>query len=104
MTPLEYTHFTKHTAVYPVDDAIVYPLLGLCGEVGELAQMAKREMRDGKPLDLHAVGLELGDCLWYLTRIADESGFTLQDIIDMNREKLTGRAARGTIRGHGDER
>lgn len=60
---------------------------GLAGETGEVIELLKKKVRDGKykPMDL---AHELGDVLYYLTRIALEHGFTLDQIQDMNVEKL----------------
>ena len=37
-----------------------------------------------------AIALELGDMLWYLSVLADELGYSLEDIMTMNLEKLSG--------------
>lgn len=48
--------------------------------------------------------LELGDCLWYLTNMARVLGYSLEEIMQMNMDKLRAREAANTIRGEGDER
>lgn len=45
-----------------------YERLGLLGEVGEIAQLLKRHIRDGKPMDKEEMKLELGDIAWYMAR------------------------------------
>lgn len=46
-----------------------YCIYGLLDEVGEIAGLLKRELRDGIELDREALKLELGDMAWYLARI-----------------------------------
>ena len=47
---------------------------------------------------------ELGDVLWYVADIAHYLGATLNDVADMNIEKLASRQDRGVIQGNGDNR
>jgi hypothetical protein len=47
---------------------------------------------------------ECGDTLWYLTRMAEELGSSLQGLIDRNGTKVTMRKIAGTIKGDGDKR
>ena len=86
--------------------------LGLCcaGEAGEIAEKLKKFYRDGGDMG-HAEGafaqkllLELGDELYYVVKLAHVLGFSLQDVVDANVEKLRDRQARGTMRGEGDDR
>lgn len=101
----QYTEFVKSMKVYPEKYAIIYPALGLCGEAGEIAEKVKKSMRgDVKEIDKQALLKELGDPLWYLTSLADDLGFTLQDVVDANVEKLQSRKNRGVLKGSGDDR
>lgn len=47
---------------------------------------------------------ELGDVLWYVTAMSQQLGFSLEQVIDMNIEKLTSRRERGVLQGSGDDR
>lgn len=47
---------------------------------------------------------ELGDVLWYLTVFADHLDIKLQDIADLNLEKLADRQRRNKLSGSGDNR
>jgi NTP pyrophosphatase (non-canonical NTP hydrolase) len=97
-----YQEWTKDTAVYPPKKGIEYLALGLASEAGEVASVVKRHIRDNKPLnDLYK---EIGDCCWYLARLSDELGWSLEDIIEANRAKLEDRKARNAIHGQGDNR
>ena len=100
----EYNDFVKSMKVYPEKHAIMYPALGLCGESGEIAEKVKKWLRGDKELDKQALLKELGDPMWYLTSLADDLGFTLQDVIDTNVEKLSSRKERGVLKGNGDDR
>lgn len=103
-----YHEFIKEMKIYPEDHAVVYPALGLTGEAGEIAEKVKKVLRDGggewTDDQKTAVLYELGDPLWYITALADDLGYTLQDVVDANYEKLTGRKERKTLQGSGDNR
>lgn len=60
---------------------------GLAGETGEVVELLKKEVRDGK-LDTQELALELGDVLYYLTMIANRNGFTLEQLQRRNVHKL----------------
>lgn len=66
---------------------------GLAGESGEVVELLKKHVRDGH-LDLDDLVLELGDVLYYLTRIGAEFGFTLAEIQERNIAKLMARRAK----------
>jgi NTP pyrophosphatase (non-canonical NTP hydrolase) len=73
---------------------------GLAGETGEVMEHLKKYVRNGV-LDNHALALELGDVLHYLTRIAVRFNFTLYDLMEMNADKLNKRAIeRGWVKAH----
>lgn len=87
--------------------AIAYVALGL-GEAGEVQGKVKKILRDDDFIvtdeKREAIALELGDVLWYVARMADELGYSLQQIADKNIEKLFDRAERGVLGGSGDYR
>lgn len=109
LTFSEYAKDAGATAVYPDrGDNIVYPTLGLTGEAGEVAEKVKKLLRDkGGVVDedfRQAIKKELGDVLWYLSAMAHELGFTLEEVAQANIEKLHSRRARNKIHGEGDDR
>lgn len=82
-----------------------YALLNLSGEVGELHSLHAKAIRDGEKED-HDENLlkELGDILWCLAAVVEDSGFTLEEVAKANLDKLASRAVRGTLTGSGDNR
>lgn len=109
----EYQARAKETAVYPGEDKIpgigvIYCVLGLNGEAGEIAEHVKKILRDDSGLftttRTEAMRKEVGDCLWYIAMLADELGFNLSTVAEENLEKLASRQERGVLSGSGDER
>lgn len=47
---------------------------------------------------------EVGDCAWFIAGIADCFGFTLEEVMQQNLDKLASRRERGVIDGNGDNR
>lgn len=107
----EYQKGAARTAMYPGKGEMLglfYTVLGLASEAGEVAGKTKKVLRDrGGILDgptRLALSEELGDVAWYLAQCAAELGFTLEDIMEANLDKLAKRAERGVITGSGDNR
>ncbi len=106
MTFDEYQKRAHATAVYDPAFGQTYTVLGMVSEVGEIAALLKRAIRDGIPQsDLEArVLYELGDVLWYLGECASTFGWKLSTVAQANLDKLADRASRGVIRGEGGDR
>src|SRR5210317_2502779 len=91
------------TAIFPKETALAYLTLGLSGEAGEIANKAKKLIRDGdNPDKREEIGKELGDVCWYLAVLAEELGMNLGKVMEDNIEKLSSRKARGVLGGSGD--
>ena len=103
-----YQQVAKQTAIYPREQAIIYPTLGLTGEAGEVANKVKKIIRDdGNKINeglVQEISAEIGDCLWYISVLADDIGCKLSDIANANLIKLANRKEKGTIHGSGDKR
>lgn len=104
----EYEETISITAIYPdagkgTQLGLAYTALGLTGEAGEFSEKVKKWIRDGV-FDKRLAAKELGDVLWYLTASANELGYTLQDIAEMNMVKLFERKRQNLIKGNGDDR
>lgn len=65
--------------------------LGLNGEAGEVADLIKKALYHSAPLDVKKVLLELGDVLWYVAFMAHSLGVSLEDVMEININKLTKR-------------
>jgi NTP pyrophosphatase (non-canonical NTP hydrolase) len=100
----EYQEFVNSVKVYPAAHSIVYPTLGLTGEAGEVSEKVKKWLRGDRELDKLEVLKEASDCLWYLAALADDLGYSLQEMLDANVEKLSSRKERGVLKGSGDNR
>jgi NTP pyrophosphatase (non-canonical NTP hydrolase) len=104
----EYQRLSRRTAQYPREAWLAYPALGLAGEAGEVAEHAKKVIRD----DAGSVGTErreqmakeLGDVLWYVAQLASELDLDLDQIAQANLDKLLSRQRRGVLSGSGDDR
>lgn len=104
----EYQRASRRTAKYPREAWLAYPALGLAGEAGEVAEQAKKAIRDdGAQISDErraAMARELGDVLWYISQLASELGLELDAIARENVEKLLSRQRRGVLSGSGDDR
>jgi len=96
------------TAIYPREQAIIYPTLGLTGEAGEVANKVKKIIRDGSDSKdeklVSEIKAEIGDCLWYIAVLADDFNIKLSDIASANIEKIALRQKNNTMHGSGDVR
>lgn len=99
-----------------------YMTYGLMAEVGEIADKVAKWKRKGiaridsdclvfNTSDVAEVTerkkelmAEAGDVLWELAGLCYVCGFTLQQVADMNLDKLHSRQERGVIDGNGDNR
>jgi NTP pyrophosphatase (non-canonical NTP hydrolase) len=106
----DYQKLAELTAEYPHRgslDGLTYTVLGLSGESGELANKLKKILRGDKTLAgeyAYEIAQELGDVLWYVSELAHNLGYDLEDIADMNLKKLKSRKERNVIKGAGDTR
>ena len=88
--------------------AFVEKVLGLAGEAGETADKIKKVLRDKDGMinehDKLEIVKELGDVLWYVASIARYLNVSLEEVAQLNLEKLEGRRQRNLLRGEGDNR
>ena len=85
-----YMDFTRRTARYPIDRELEYLMIGLMNEAGEVGGAYKKEIRDNiNNRDL--IIDEMGDVLWYLTRLCDVYDVKISELMTNNIDKLLGR-------------
>ena len=88
--------------------AFLAQLLGLMGETGEIAEKFKKIYRDKAGVlsdeDKLEIAKELGDVLWYVSVVSTYLDISLQEVADMNIEKLKSRKKRDALAGSGDNR
>ena len=108
MTLLKYQDSAVATAIYGEGSKINYPILGLVGEAGELANKYKKILRDDNGVlseeKRQALIDELGDVLWYCAALAQDLDTNLEVVARRNLKKLADRKAANTLRGSGDNR
>lgn len=108
-TKITFAEYQKLTGTTDISKkhGLPYYGLGLTGEAGEVAEKIKKWMRGDKELDAEYVELimfELGDTLWYITAICRYLGVRLEDVAQLNIDKLFHRLKTGTLKGDGDKR
>lgn len=87
----------------------LYPAMALGEEAGEvLGKIAKFIRKSQQQADIEQlkqdIKKELGDVMYQVSETARQFGWTLQEIVDGNVEKLDDRQARGVLIGEGDNR
>jgi len=115
MTPNEYQkealRTERNTLWQAIDEnkiRLMNGLMGLNGEAGEAIDILKKHLYQGHYFDREHLAKELGDVAWYLAVSADALGYSLEEILKMNVEKLRARypdgfeAERSVNREEGD--
>ena len=85
-----YMDFTRKTARYPKRREKEYLMLGLMNEAGEVGGAYKKEIRDHVD-NTDLIIDEMGDVLWYLTRLCDVYDIKVSELMINNIDKLMGR-------------
>ena len=85
-------------------DRLVENTLGLVGEAGEVAEKIKKLIRDNNKYANEEIMKELGDVVFYATALANIYGRGLQEVLELNIQKLDDRQKRNKLRGSGDNR
>jgi NTP pyrophosphatase (non-canonical NTP hydrolase) len=85
------------------DKLLELTAFGLLEEAGEVAGKMKRKYREGE-FDKIEIAKEMGDVLGYLTALGQTIGISLEEIANLNQQKLLGRKQNNTLLGKGDNR
>lgn len=76
-------------------EALANAALGISGEAGEIAEIAKKVLYHRHVVEPEKMLKELGDELWYISWMAELWGYTLEDIARANIQKLLERYPNG---------
>lgn len=111
----EQAHTTsKETKIF--GSKIIYPILGLADESGEVLGKVKKRFRDTvnpvisdedllkDPEFITMINKELGDVLWYIAECCSVLNINMNSLAQGNLDKLFSRKVRGVISGSGDVR
>jgi NTP pyrophosphatase (non-canonical NTP hydrolase) len=92
----EYQRFVKQVQKKFKDpkDALAVWGLGLSGEAGDAAGCIKKTLFHDNDQTL-GIKENLGDCLWYIAAICNHQGWTLEELMKENVDKLKSRYPKG---------
>lgn len=98
----EYQEKRRSTDKYYPDQKVFCHALGLGSEAGEYQGKVDKHYRKNREFDpvddeREHMAKELGDVLWFLAACADDIGYSLEDIAEMNIAKLADRDKRNQI-------
>lgn len=96
------------TTALPTALNMQYMAFNMMSELGEFMGYEAKAVRDNDGLVPEEKELlqkkELGDMFWQLAGMAEVKGWLLEDVAQINLNKLAGRQLRDVIGGSGDER
>lgn len=102
----DYTKQVRHFSRYDglgTEKGVIYNVLKIAGEAGELADLAGKGMALNVTLEQIAdkkgesLADECGDLLFHLVALMLELGLTPEQIMERNVDKLSGREAEGKL-------
>jgi len=80
--------------------------VGMCAEAGEFTEVVKKIVFQGKPVteeNLFHLKRELGDIMWYVAQACMGLDTTIDEVIEMNVDKLKSRYPGGEFDVHYSE-
>jgi NTP pyrophosphatase (non-canonical NTP hydrolase) len=104
ITPMSYSYWVEDKIVTEGDTRLVENTLGLIGEAGEVAEKIKKYLRDDTKVSQKEIVKEIGDVIFYATALSNYFYSNLEEVMQVNMDKLDDRAKRGVIKGSGDNR
>ena len=90
---------------FPVE-RLLTASVGMCAEAGEFTEVVKKIVFQGKPVNeenLFHLKRELGDIMWYVAQACMGLDTTIDEIIEMNVDKLKARYPGGEFDVHYSE-
>lgn len=67
---------------------LLHGAMGLSTEANELLDMMKKNIFYGNPIDVPNIVEECGDAMWYISLILREAGFSFEEVMQINIDKL----------------
>ena len=102
------TTLTPNHAYGDITPELMAQILGLADESGEVLSKFKKLIRDKQGAisdeDKNEIIKEIGDVLWYVNSVSHLMGYTLEQVAQINIDKLASRKQRDQIKGSGDNR
>lgn len=102
MNASEYQQLAKRTLIdrpdFDLSDSelmIIWNVVGLVGEAGEIAELVKKGIFHQHGLDVGKLSKEVGDCLWYLAALCTKLDLDMGAIMADNIAKLEMRYPNG---------
>jgi len=107
----EYMHFNRrcfdlHSEHDLPIERLLTAALGICAEGGEFTEIVKKIVFQGKPVNvenLFHMKRELGDIMWYVAQACMSLDTSIDEVIEMNVEKLKARYPGGEFDVHHSE-
>jgi NTP pyrophosphatase (non-canonical NTP hydrolase) len=93
----QYQDLTARTAPHfdDVVEEITAWTMGIAGEAGEVADIVKKAVWHKHPWDHQKLAYELGDLMFYISRLSSVIGYSLDEVAVMNQQKLYKRYPNG---------
>lgn len=93
MTPNEYQKLAMRTCNIPTEDSgdmLFHAVFGLTSESGEVAGILQKAYQ-GHLDSVEHLMKEAGDCLWMIAELCTAIGVSLEDVMQLNIDKLRAR-------------
>jgi NTP pyrophosphatase (non-canonical NTP hydrolase) len=104
-TSLDYAVFLTRLNSLELEDRcnvtqLLTAALGMTSEAGEFTEVVKKIIFQGKPYNednIFHMKRELGDIMWYVAQACMALDISIEEILQMNYEKLSARYPEGTF-------
>lgn len=97
MTGSEYQELAIRTCSIPYSNRkgrLYHSVFGLSSEAGEVAGILQKEFQ-GHEFEQQHMMKELGDCMWMIAECCNAIGCSMDDVMQMNIDKLKARYPEG---------
>lgn len=101
MTLNEYQELARRTmnGTLRKEQTLRHALFGMCGELGEIHSIYQK-VYQGHQIRREDLQKEIGDLLWFVAELCTVNGFALDEIAQMNIDKLKARYPAGFDADH----